>query len=196
MQADALAALLVHLGRAARSGDAETAADGMTAAQWAALRYFAQANAPSRTPSAFASFHATSRGTASQTVKALVARGLLARTRSGQDGRSVRLEPTAAGRAALAGDPMRRLVGAIEALPAGARRALSTAAARLVAMMDGARGESLFGFCPDCESCVPAPGGAEDDCWCLRHGAALAAADLDRLCADFTPRADALEAGR
>ncbi len=45
---------------------------GLTAAQWTALRYFARANCFSRTVSAFADYHATTRGTASQTVKGLV----------------------------------------------------------------------------------------------------------------------------
>lgn len=179
---DLVAALLVHLGRAARPAEGE--AEALTAAQWAALRYFAQANPPSRTPSAFARFHATSRGTASQTVKALTARGLLARAATGGDGRSVRLDVTAAGEAALAGDPMRRLSAAIAALPEPLRGALATAAARLACAVDIRRGDAPFGVCPDCASCEATAAG----CWCSRHGAALGAGDLDRLCADFTPR--------
>ena len=44
------------------------------------LRYFARANTFSRTPSAFAEFQATTRGTASQAIKVLEARGYLARS--------------------------------------------------------------------------------------------------------------------
>ena len=90
-----LAELLVHVGRSARGEEGGPAR--LTAAQWTALRFFARANRASRTPSAFASFQATTRGTASQTIKTLEARGLLARRRCEHDGRSVRFEVTEAG---------------------------------------------------------------------------------------------------
>jgi DNA-binding MarR family transcriptional regulator len=178
-----LASLLLHLGRAARPGDGDAA--GLTAAQWAALRYFAQANAPSRTPSAFASFHATSRGTASQTIRALVARRLLARSRTGADARWVRIDVTPAGAAALAGDPIRRLTDAVAALPDTWRATLAEATTQLVCAVDTARGQNPFGFCPDCAHCA-----ADEACdaWCARHAMALAPHDLTRLCADFAPR--------
>jgi DNA-binding MarR family transcriptional regulator len=181
-----LATLLVHVGRAARPGNGE--ADGLTAAQWAALRYFSLANTLSRTPSAFASFHATSRGTASQTIKALIARGLLARARSGDDRRSVRIDVTKAGMAALADDPMHRLREAIAALPAEICATLSVAMTTLVCAVDAARRESLFGVCPDCANCVRGPA---EGAWCCRHSTALAPEDLSLLCADFAPRAGA-----
>src|SRR5262245_16055258 len=61
----------------------------LSPAQWMALRYFARANTFSRTPSAFAEFQATTRGTASQAIKALETSGYLVRQRSKADGRSV-----------------------------------------------------------------------------------------------------------
>ena len=87
--------LLVHIGRSAWAEDADSE---LTAAQWAALRFLARANRVSRTPSAFASFQATTRGTASQCLKSLVDKGFLARQRSETDGRSVRFEVTDLGR--------------------------------------------------------------------------------------------------
>ncbi|HKN41440.1 MAG TPA: hypothetical protein VJV87_00945, partial [Sphingomicrobium sp.] len=39
---------------------------------WMALRFFSRANSFSRTPSAFAEFQATTRGTATQAIKALL----------------------------------------------------------------------------------------------------------------------------
>ena len=82
-----LAQMLLHLGRLAH-GDVKVA--GLTPAQWTVLRYFSSANRFSRTASAFASFHGTTRGTASQTIKSLVAKGDLERIRSKRDGRSAR----------------------------------------------------------------------------------------------------------
>jgi DNA-binding MarR family transcriptional regulator len=79
MNSRAIAELVFHLGRIATG---EGLVEGLTAAQWAALRYFAQANRFSRTPSAFAAFHGTTRGTASQTIKSLETQCYLTRMRS------------------------------------------------------------------------------------------------------------------
>jgi hypothetical protein len=63
MSARETAELLLLVGRLVQ-------ADGydgeLSPAQWMALRFFARANSFSRTPSAFAEFQATTRGTASQ----------------------------------------------------------------------------------------------------------------------------------
>ncbi|UCG71883.1 MAG: MarR family transcriptional regulator [Chromatiales bacterium] len=104
-----LAELLLQLGRAAY---AEGAGGDLSAAQWAALRYFARANRFSRTVSGFAEFHATTRGTASQTVKSLVNRGFLERARSERDGRSVLFKLTQSARRHLRQDPFDALVRA------------------------------------------------------------------------------------
>ena len=72
----AIADMILHLGRASQDYEA-----GLSPAQWTALRYLARANRFSRTVSAFAEFHATTRGTASQTVKGLVARGFVKKTK-------------------------------------------------------------------------------------------------------------------
>ena len=82
MNRRAIVELVFHLGRKA-SG--EGLVEGLTAAQWAVLRYFSPANCISRTPSAFAAFHATTRGTASQTIKSLETQGYLTRLRSEED---------------------------------------------------------------------------------------------------------------
>ncbi len=104
MNSRSLPELVFHLGRIA-SG--EGLVEGLTAAQWAALRYLAQANRFSRTPSAFAAFHGTTRGTASQTIKSLETQGYLTRMRSEADRRSVRLALTEKARGILANDPSR-----------------------------------------------------------------------------------------
>ena len=89
MDSRVIAELILHLGRIA-SGDGLVG--GLTPGQWGVLRYFARANRFSRMPSAFAAFQGTTRGTASQAIKSLVAQGYLRQTRSETDGRSVRLD--------------------------------------------------------------------------------------------------------
>src|ERR687887_99474 len=86
----------------------------LSPSQWMALRYFARANPFSRTPSAFAAFQATTRGTASQAIKALEASGYLVRQRSKADGRSASLRLTNKGNKALARDPFEVLVRPVD----------------------------------------------------------------------------------
>ncbi|MFC6657468.1 MarR family transcriptional regulator [Roseibium salinum] len=62
--------------------------------QFAALSYLARANRFSRAPSHVADYLATTRGTASQTLKALARKGLIAETRSQEDKRSIRYDVT------------------------------------------------------------------------------------------------------
>ena len=91
MSARETAELLLLAGRLVQ---AEGYNGELSPAQWMALRYFARANTFSRAPSAFAEFQATTRGTASQAIKALEAGGYLVRQRSKADGRSVSLRLT------------------------------------------------------------------------------------------------------
>ncbi|MGM0586681.1 MAG: MarR family winged helix-turn-helix transcriptional regulator [Pseudomonadota bacterium] len=192
---DALLAaeLIVHLSRV---GQADEGEDALTPAQWTALRYFARANGMSRTPSAFADFHATTRGTASQTLKSLVAGGYLQSRRDARDGRVVYYEVTEAGRERLRRDPLRRLAGAIEALPAARREAVTAATRQLAAGLAGRRARGPFGTCSDCAHLAPC-GQAEGEAWrCNCLGMALLGEELDRLCVDFEPRRRPRAAGR
>src|SRR3974390_1460815 len=91
MSAREIAELLLLAGRL---GQTEGYDGNLSPAQWMALRFFARANSFSRTPSAFAEFQATTRGTASQAIKALQAGGDLGRQRAKADGRSVALHLT------------------------------------------------------------------------------------------------------
>ncbi|WP_448207107.1 MarR family transcriptional regulator [Azospirillum sp. sgz302134] len=90
--------------------------EGLNPAQWAALRYFAQANASARSVVAFARHHGTTKGTASQTISALLKKGLLERHRSERDRRSVSLILTERGHGILANDPLNELAAAIASL--------------------------------------------------------------------------------
>src|SRR6516165_7399853 len=110
MSARETAELLLLVGRLVQADGYE---GKLSPAQWMALRFFARANSFSRTPSAFADFQATTRGTASQAIKALEAGGYLVRQRSRADGRSVTLRLTNKGNKAIARDPFEVLVRAV-----------------------------------------------------------------------------------
>src|SRR6056297_1368608 len=163
-----LAEMLVHVGRSARSEGRE---DMLTAAQWTALRFFARANRASRTPSAFASFQATTRGTASQVIKSLEQGGFLERHASDTDKRSVRFEVTGQGRDILERDPLRHLVACLA-------RALPEVASGLARR----RGDRGFGTCGDCRYFEDRDGAA----YCACVASDLAPFEIGQLCANFS----------
>ena len=147
MDSRAIAELVLHL---ARIASAEALVEGLTPVQWAGLRYFGRANRFSRTPSAFAAFHGTTRGTASQTIKNLEAQGYLARMRSETDRRSVHLVLTEKARAILENDLFETLVRAADTLPPGVRGQFANALQRMLGQVALERGKPTFGSCASC----------------------------------------------
>ncbi len=186
MNSRAIAELVFHLGRIA-SG--EGLVEGLTAAQWAVLRYLARANRFSRTPSAFAAFHATTRGTASQTIKSLETQGYLTRMRSEDDRRSVRLVLTEKARGILANDPFESLVRAVNSLPPSGQGHFANALQRMLGQVAQERGKPPFGTCTSCQH-------LESD-GCSREGQTpyacgftsepLRLEELDGVCINFIP---------
>ncbi|RDC67741.1 MarR family transcriptional regulator [Rhodovulum sp. 12E13] len=177
---DRIAELLVHLGRAVQSEDTRSE---LTAAQWTCLRFFARANDSTRTPSAFASFQATTRGTASQIIKSLERRGLVSRTRSERDRRSVRFDLTEKGRAMLDNDPLRVLVGLIDGLDHAESARFLTTLSGLASALAEKRDVPSFGTCRDCSHF----GTTGDAAYCACMAAELATDETTKLCASYAP---------
>lgn len=184
MDSRAIAELVLHL---ARIASAEALVEGLTPVQWAGLRYFGRANRFSRTPSAFAAFHGTTRGTASQTIKNLEAQGYLARMRSETDRRSVHLVLTEKARAILENDLFETLVRAADTLPPGVRGQFANALQRMLGQVALERGKPTFG---SCASCIHLEG---DDCSregrepyaCGFSSEPLLLEELDGICINF-----------
>ena len=143
-----VAEMVIQLGCLAR-GDGFVA--DLTLAQWAALRYFARANRFSRTVSAFAEFHGTTRGTASQTIKGLVENAYLARKRSKIDGRSIDFTLTYKSKQLLGEDPLEALVVAASVLSNSASRTVERSLERMLRKMAQQQGKHYFGTCPNCK---------------------------------------------
>ena len=186
MSGRAVAELLARLGHI-------TYGDGfvkdLTPAQWTALRYFSRANRFSRTPSAFAEFHGTTRGTASQTIKSLIARRYLIQTRSEADGRSIFLELTDKARDSLPNDPLETLARAAGALPLGASGHLTKALERMLGHVALERGKRPFGMCTSCDHL-----GGDGCCQeeepsyeCLFLSEPLSKTELEQLCINYEP---------
>ena len=186
MNSRAIAELVFHLGRIA-SG--EGLVEGLTAAQWAALRYFAQANHFSRTPSAFAAFHATTRGTASQTIKSLETQGYLTRMRSEDDRRSVRLVLTEKARGILANDPFESMVRAVDSLPPSVQGHFSNALQRMLGQVTQERGKPPFGTCTSCQylECDGCSQDGQTPYECGLTSEPLLLEDLNGVCINFVP---------
>ncbi len=147
MSARETAELLLLVGRLVQADGYE---GELSPAQWMALRFFARANSFSRTPSAFAEFQATTRGTASQAIKALEAVGYLVRQRSQADGRSVTLRLTDKGHEVVARDPFEALVRAVGSLNAQEQAAMRDALHHVLTTVAADGAHRHFGVCQDC----------------------------------------------
>ncbi len=180
-----VADLVTQLGRYAY-GEA-SAAGGLTPAQWTALRYFSRANRFSRTVSAFAEFHATTRGTASQTVKGLVEEGYLERTPCPLDGRSSRLDVTPKTVGILADDPFHRLTRVADSLSATARHTVTKALDRMLGQLAHELRKPAFGICTQCRHLCG------DRCYlqgqpayrCTFLNEPVAESEIEQLCVNF-----------
>jgi DNA-binding MarR family transcriptional regulator len=182
--ARAAADLVLRLSRAALG---EGFVEALTSAQWMALRYFSRANRFSRTVSAFAEFHATTRGTASQTVKGLIEQGYLARIPSDTDGRSARVDLTDNAKAILARDPFQVVVDAAEALPGRLRGQLVKLLERMLGHVARQRSRPSFGICASCAHLRSDERRRSDPCryQCGLLNEPLAAEEIEQICISF-----------
>lgn len=182
----AAADLVLRLGRAALG---EGFVEALTSAQWMGLRYFSRANRFSRTVSAFAEFHATTRGTASQTVKGLIKQGYLVRTPSETDGRSARVDLTDSAKAILARDPFEAVVDAAEALPGRLRGQLVKLLERMLSHVARQRARPPFGLCASCAHLRRDERRRSHPCryQCGLLNEPLAVEEIEQICISFEP---------
>lgn len=171
-----VAELALQLGRAAYG---ESSAASLTPAQWMALRFFARANRFSRTVSAFAEFHSTTRGTASQTVKSLAERGFLTRVRSTRDGRSATFNLTDKARRQLARDPFEAVVDAATTLTPAQRDRTASGLRLILHRLSVERERPSPGICT---LCGHLSGCSDTGFTCRLMHEPLTAAELEQLC--------------
>ncbi len=185
----AVAELVEQLGHCACS---EAFSAGLNPAQWAALRFFQRANRFSRTVSAFAHYHGTTRGTASQTIRALVNKGFLRRFPAEHDQRSFRLELTDAARRRLTSDPYTEFVSAASALPSDQCAMLARSLRSILEQVQGKRAQRTFGECTTCRHLRSADDSTGTGCGyrCLFKDELLDVAELGNICIDYQSRVD------
>ncbi|TNF17710.1 MAG: MarR family transcriptional regulator [Rhodobacteraceae bacterium] len=171
------------INRLARLDAGETWHDDLNPAQIAALDYLSRANRFSRAPSQVADYLGTTRGTMSQTLKALQRKGYVTELRSEVDRRSISFALTEKARAAVARAGL--LDRALDGLDAGAQAELE---ARLRALLSGvlaANGGRAFGLCRDCVHHRVTAGGG----FCALLSEPLAPAEAEEICHEQVPAA-------
>jgi len=178
-----VADLVLQLARAAY---ADCAATGLTQAQWIALRFFSRTNRFSRTVSGFADFHATTRGTASQTVKSLVEKGYLERRPSERDGRSTQFDLTLLARRKLVEDPLEDVVRAIETLTETQQSKTVAGLRTVLGELEKARTGEAIGVCRLCGHLQMDDGSGYR---CRLMGESLQSGELEELCVRYNAHA-------
>lgn len=135
---------LARVTRAAEHGGA------LNPAQREALRFLSRANRFSNSPGALARYLGATKGTISQTIKALESKGHVVKTGRTGESRSIALTLTAQGQAALARDPWMLLARAASELGGKTRRRLAKGLGELLAQ-ELVRAElPPFGPCGSC----------------------------------------------
>src|SRR5450759_743782 len=197
MSARETAELLVQVGRLVQ---AEGYDGELSPAQWMALRFFARANLFSRNPSAFAEFQATTRGTATQTIKSLETGGYLVRQPSKADKRSVSLRLTSKGKKALGRDPFEILVRVVNSLDAKERTAMRRALRQVVSTLATNGAHREIGVCRDCthfgrEMSGNLPSTSLSAAECLLLRVPIQPEDAGLLCVHFQPKSEHRDGG-
>ena len=155
---------------------------GLIPAQWDVLRYLSRANGFSNSPVATAQYLGATKGTISQTIMALVKKGLVESETRGGDQRSVALHLSAKGRETLAQDPLAALARDIEDLGGKTQRRFAKAVGELLLAETARQQHAAFGTCDSCRHLLHSRPPA-----CTSFGAALDESKLHLLCHRFKP---------
>lgn len=134
--------------RIGRINAADDWAGELNPTQMAALSYLAKANRFSRSPSQVSEFLSATRGTVSQTLKALARKGLISEVRSDADRRSISYDVTGNGLNALV--PASVIDQALDKLDESVLQDLAASLRALIRAALVARGKRSFGVCRDC----------------------------------------------
>lgn len=169
------------INRLARLDAAETWGDDLNPVQIAALDYLARANRFSRSPSHVADYLGTTRGTMSQTLKALARKGYVSEIRSEVDRRSISFGLTAKGRNAATRAGL--LDAAIAGLDADAQAQLEARLSGLLRGVLAANGGRAFGLCRDCTHHRV----TEDGGFCALLSVPLAPSEVSEICHEQVP---------
>ena len=178
-----LAALLARISRLIAT---DAHAKGLRPVQWEVLRYLARANRFSNTAVALCAYLGLTKGTVSQTLMALEAKGFVRKEADEQDRRCTRLSLTPAAKKMLRNDPIGETEAALEGLPVSTRHKLERGLDALLSARLAARAHRPFGQCQDClHFAANHPEGAPHRCQLL--GEKLRDLDAVKICCEQVP---------
>jgi DNA-binding MarR family transcriptional regulator len=177
---------LERLTRLLRSGEHE---GGLNPAQWEALRYLARANRFSNSPIALTRFLGSTKGTVSQTIKALERKGFIAKGPRENEGRSINLSLTPKGSEALKNDPLAEFSKSLDNLSGKNRRRLAKGLSELLETDLKRREQPSFGTCPTCRYFREKGRETEDGGphSCMYFDVALSGAETQLICIAHLP---------
>lgn len=177
------AALIERVGRLLST---EAHAEGLLPVQWEAMRYLQRANRFSTTAAAMTAYLGLTKGTVSQTLKALESRGLVRKQVNNKDRRSNHLSLTAKGRKLLSRDPLNATVAALGDLGRSKQSALHNGLGALLSARLTDRDRQPFGQCRDCRYFAQRhPDGDPHYCQLLKE--TLAESDSHAICFEQRP---------
>lgn len=164
-------------------------AEGLNPAQWEALRFVARANRNSCSPGTLADFMGSTKGTVSQTLKALESKGLIERSRKVDDRRAVEITVTSAGRGLVEKDPLGRIHDAISPFSEVEQLSVVSGLERLVDIVKKHQNIPEFGPCLGCTHYQPEACSETNSigCRCGVSGELFNSFELDKICSDFLP---------
>lgn len=170
-----------HITRLARLDAADTWESDLNPVQIAALGYLSRANRFSRAPSHVAEYLGTTRGTMSQSLKALARKGYLSEHRSDTDKRSILYDLTDAGAdlAGRTGD----MIAAIDRLSDEEKSALQNGLSAVLTARLDMNGGRAFGICKDCLHHRVTADGAH----CALLSLPLAPQEITQICHEQVP---------
>jgi DNA-binding MarR family transcriptional regulator len=164
-------------------------AEGLNPAQWEALRFVARANRNSCSPGTLADFMRSTKGTVSQTLKALEAKGLIERCRKPGDRRAVQISVTRAGTELLCKDPLGQIHDALAPCSDEEQHHVVEGIERLLGIVQSHQDIPEFGPCLQCtyykpEACTETN---SVGCRCGVSGELFSSLEIAKICADFSP---------
>ena len=137
------------LDRISRLSTSEDWSNSLNPTQRAVLSYLASANQFSRAPSNIAEYMCTTRGTTSQTLKALERKGLVCQFQSSADKRSISFDITTEGMEVLSKDS--RLDATLRTIDQEEGVELSRSLESIAHQLLAQRGYKAFGICSECK---------------------------------------------
>ncbi len=180
--------VLLHVAfdRAARLLRAADYGRGLNPAQWQTLRYLARCNRFSNSQKALGDYLAATKGTVSQTLASLVAKGLVLKEPRQGGGQSLFL--TEKGRQALAADPALDFLDKLDAFPTGDLKNLLYDLENMVlpSLAPDAAAEA-FGPCRNCAH-LEMRAGRKPKFHCGHFNVPLKKKETKNLCAHVSPR--------